>query len=303
MEAVLLQAPPRRPSMADPPTAGEAIDLWVEWKASSGDWVPGVQENVRRMSRRWLQAFGDKPVAAVDELDLERHEMARASAGVAPSTMNQERAFLRSWCKYVRAHRWCKADWNPTVNWKRRLEVVRKKYVPIPADAEARIRQEAEGLQVGWVWRMITFAITTNLRRGAIMALKVGMVSSDADGSYLNAPAAIIKNKKALRIPLSPRAVDAMGPLEGRRPEESLFRAPQKKSQLSYWVKRVMHLAGLDPSCSFHDTRRTFVQRLSRERVPMNVIMKLGGWKRPNTMLEHYCDLAEEEQRRVLGLL
>ncbi len=285
-----LPARERRSPSVPTPFILEAAEDWYQKKSGSGRWCPQVQENVRRYVKRWKPAFGSKPVGELQVLDVELYESERAKTGVAASTLNQERTYLRQFCRWARSHGWLEED--PTMNWEHREEVVRKKYCPLSIREERRLLPKMPR----WLARASKFAIATGLREGTIRAVlwrmaELRRVRRGLRVWILTIPGGIMKTRKDFWIPLSEEAQEAMG--KAKRPEDHIFDLPTK-TMVCYYFKRAVRAAGLDPACSFHDTRRTFVARLSAAGVPMNVIMRLGGWKRPTTMLTHYCELQED---------
>lgn len=293
------------------PNTGDAIRFWLDLKISSGKWCDLTRTNVSRMAGRWIELIGQKKLRSIEVHDIEILEKARSESGIVETSMNQERAYLRQFFRWAHTHHgWMRATQDPAQNWKKRPEIVHRKYVALSQEDEGRFCSASIELKRDWLWRMVVLAIATNLRQGAIRRLTVGMVSRDVDGfAFLNVPYTIIKTKQNRRIPLSPKALAAIGPLEGRQADEILIQGiptgdgDTVKSQICYWTKVAAKRAGIDKAFSFHDTRRTFVARLSRQNVPMHTIMILGGWKRSNTMLDHYCTIQEDEARKVFGML
>jgi integrase len=279
-----------RPSTS--PLFLQAVDDWFRKKSSSGRWSEGVQDNVARFVRAWKESFGAKAVGDLQILEVEAHEARRASrkkGGISASIMNQERAYLRQFLRWAKTHGWIDGD--PTAAWEPREEVVQKKYVPLTLQEEQRLVRCCPR----WLSRAIRFAIATGLRQGTIRKLLWSMVGARVVGGkripVIDIPARIMKTRKNHWIPLADEALDAMG--RAGKPDSPIFFL-KSKSAVCYWFKKAVKAAGIDPACSFHDTRRTFVARLAGEGTPMNLIMRLGAWRRPTTMLIHYTELQEE---------
>jgi len=271
-----------------------AVEDWLRKKAASGRWCPLVEGNARRYARAWKESFRGKRIGDLQILDVELHEARRAARKgqkglISNSSVNQERAFFRQFLKWCRTHNWLSSD--PAAAWETREELVRRKYVPLTLDEEHRFVRKARK----WLGLVVIFAISTGCRLGTIRALTWSMFSArvirNQRVSMLLVPARVMKTRKDHTVVLCEEALAAMG--KPGASEDPIFRLPSN-SMVDYWFKKAARKAGIDPACTFHDTRRTFVARLAAENVPMNVVMKLGGWRRPTTMLTHYCELQEE---------
>lgn len=268
-----------------------AVEDWLRKKASSGRWCPAVEGNARRYARAWKESFHGKCLGDLQLLDVELHETRRAArkGGVSNSAMNQERGFFRQFLKWCRTHGWLSHD--PAAAWEPREELVEKKYVPLSLDEELRFVRKARR----WLARVVVFAIATGCRLGTCRAVTWGMhtvrLIRGRKVHVLVIPARVMKTRKDHTVVLSEEALRVMGAPGGK--EDPIFRLPSN-SMVDYWFKKAARAAGIDPACTFHDTRRTFVARLAAVGTPMHVVMKLGGWRRPTTMLTHYCELGED---------
>lgn len=297
---------PQAVTFNEAPTFREVAEEWYRWKTEGGHWVQGVRENVARMKRRWTEEhFGDVPINEVSTTHVELLEKARAATGIVASSLNLERSYLRACFKWARTHREWGLEDDPLATWLPRTEVVAKEYAPFTAEGEEAFYLVAPP----WLSQITLFAINTGVRRGTLLKLKVGMIhwrtirlstGREKEAAVIHIPARIMKAKKDHKVPLNQNALDAIGSLRGRKPDELLFPGLPGKSVIAHAFKRAVRKAGLPDSCSFHDTRRTFVSRLSAKGVPMHVIMKLGPWSRPTTMLIHYCSLSDDEALQVL---
>lgn len=274
----------------------QAAEDWYRKKVASGRWSEKVAKNVGRYVRSWKASLGARPVGEIQILEMELYEAQRAArkgrkggAQIGAFSLNQERSYLRQFLRWARTHGWIAHD--PTSCWEHREEVVQRKYVPLALEEERRLCRKAPR----WLARIVTVGIATGLRLGTIRALRWSMVGrrqiSVGWVTILTIPPQIMKTRKPHWTVLSHAALEAMGP--AKKPGDAIFTIPSAP-MVAYYFKRSVKAAGLDPACTFHDTRRTFVARLAACGTPMNVVMRLGGWKRPTTMLNHYCELQEE---------
>lgn len=253
----------------------EALKMWQAKKARA--WCPKTAEYVGRLAEGWRSVFGGKEVADVGVLDVERLETERDNGKRSASALNQERTYLRQFFRWAEACGMRQGSC-PASQWTYRRPVVKREYVALTREQEDRLVEEAE---LPWLRAFIRLGVCTGLREGTLRKLDWSMVK---DG-VLEIPAKLMKQRRALRLPLAPRALEAIGPpgagllLPGLPRAETVYRE----------FKRAVWRSGAPRETSPHDLRRTFVARLAAAGVPTHIIMQLGGWRTLGVLVSHYC--------------
>ncbi len=131
-------------------------------------------------------------------------------------------------------------------------------------------------MDVDWLQPIITFAVSTGMRRGEIMNLEKGDI--DLEGRY--ALIRTSKNGDPRAIPLSNRALEAVAKamsvtekVFGEKGGERL-----QPANLEYNFRIAAKRAGLK-DLHFHDLRHTFATRLVRGKADLFALQKLLGHK------------------------
>lgn len=63
-----------------------------------------------------------------------------------------------------------------------------------------------------------------------------------------------------------------------------------------------MARAGL-PQLKFHTLRKTGATILLDAGVPLQVVQRMGGWKKPDVLLRHYAAVSAEQRQRAVSVL
>lgn len=264
-------------------TVRDALGQWFETRKSR--WTLKVADYVKHLTEGWKESFGAVRVAEVGVSEIETHETLRDNGKRSASALNQERTYLRmffSWCK---AHGRMQKEIDPTATWRYRRYEVKREYAPLTREEEERFVK----LAPAWLGRFVTVAICTGLRAGTLRQLTWRMVSEEW---VLEIPSRLIKQKRALRLPLPERARQALGARGG---EGLLFPELPKAAALYKQFKKWAAVAGVNPTASIHDLRRTWVERLTEAGVPIQKIMIMGGWKSMGILLNHYCGTVRDQ--------
>ena len=266
-----------------------ALRRWLRVKA------PNWSEKTRKLVGGWGREWGELwrrnhkvlalEVSALDHWDMESLMLYRVESGRAPSSVNHERRYVRQFV------RWCidrgSLERDVTSTWR-----------PL-GEPEAPVRvlgQEGQARLLTFlrtpVKELTLFAVETGLRLATIrrVAEEPEWDWDDDNGHrWVTIPPGVVKNRRGLSIPLSPRAREALAGLRG----SSLLAV---NSTVWRQFKRGLRRAGLDPAFRFHDLRKTFTQRLRDRGVAAEDVQELGGWRSKGVMLKHYYGEADPER-------
>lgn len=268
----------------------EAVKIWMEWKQA--DWQPDQQERVTYIVKHWLHRWGDKAVAAVDAVAVEELETERLRAGRKPTTLNAEKVQLKAFFKYAMRHGWTAIKDNPAEVWRTRERVIDEEYYCTLSEEE-----EAKLLQVvSPQWRrLILGALGTGLRASALRRLRWEWFRQEPEGWFLTIPAKAMKMKRELAVPVTDKVMEAIGPAQK---EGLVFSAMPERVNLAHRFKMLVYRTSCNPRLKFHDLRATFATRLLDRGVPLTTVMRLGGWKKPDVVLDRYMRKLEAKTAR-----
>jgi len=146
---------------------------------------------------------------------------------------------------------------------------------------------------------MATFALATGLRQANVLGLRWDHIDLGRKAMWVEAPDA--KGKKAIGIPLSIEAINALLSVKGQHPEfcftyqghpvteiKTAFMAACVRASVGR-LSASGHYAGF----TWHGFRHTFATWHFQAGTPDAVIQKLGGWKTAS-MLDKYRHHAVE---------
>lgn len=263
------------------------LKRWIAKKATT--LAPNTLEGLASIVKRWIARIGSRPAGGLSATDVEDVELEPVRLGRSASHLNKERTYFKEFVRYLGE---CGVAPLPSTEiWKKRKEVVKKRYVCLSKEQEASLSEAAPE----WLKAFIAFASSTGLRAGTIRQLSWAHLDN---GGALNVPPEIMKARRPLRLPLSGKAFAAIGP----RGDGPLFPGLPDARRLYYEFKKAVRRAPSVPQhCNVHDLRRTFVGRMLQAGAPTAVVMQLGGWSEESSLIKHY--LAEVEQDAALSYL
>jgi integrase len=251
----------------------------------------------RELLKPLVAYFGDRLMTAIDADATRAYMKQRLGPTVSARTVNREIDLLKGMLrdavpKYLSA--------SPLVGL-RRLRVSTPRRRLLTQAEERKILKACEDAQDRAI---LVLAWDTLTRLGDLL----GLQRSDRKGRwiYITDP----KNGESYEIPLSPRAVRALDAISGSAPFYfAKFRKaansrdwPGSVRQRLEYLCREAHVkyGRKQGGITFHwGTRRTGATRmLVKDRVPLPVVQRLGGWKKPDVLLEIY---AEAEKRDLLS--
>jgi len=254
----------------------DALRTWIEKRGRT--WTPKVTEYVRHLAKGWERVLGVVDVGAVTPRDIERIEAVRDDGIRSGSALNSERGYCKAFFGWAEKMGMCRH--NPVTTWQFRRPEVKREYVCVTPDEEARLIAVAPA----WLGRYIRFGILTGLREGTIRELTWEMLRDSP--LRFEIPGRIMKMRSAHTFPVTPKLLECLGAVTGHGP---IFPDLPRAPLLWKAFKQAVYKAGVNPNTSPHDLRRTFVGRLSAAGVPVQTIMRLGAWKSMSTLLSHYC--------------
>jgi integrase len=299
----------------------EALIKWLPKKRRTLTFASA--EYLTTMVIRWDGAFGDTPLEDLRRADLKLYEESADDGTRGASALNRERGCLRQFFRWCQDHQLMGED--PTVGWRHRKEVVSRQYAPVSRCDERLLCDVACCSGFPWMAPFISFSIATGLRAGTVRQLTWADVEFDEDakcghGRWLPpisrrarhcdlrdrgdlkwavvVPAKLMKTREALRIPLSHKAVYALGAPQAS--SKRLFPEMPDARKLYRQFKEVGKRAGINPASTPHDLRRTWVQRMQEGGASLQETMALGAWKSPGTLLNHYFSPVRDSVAREL---
>lgn len=255
-----------------------------------------------------LRAFFDTtPLTAIDRelvADYLQHRAVKHPGGppvVSVGTANREVDLLKMMLrdavpKYLEA--------SPLVGMKRLKGAARRRRT-LTHDEEKRLLQAATDPQDR---ALIVLGLDTLVRLGDLLDVQ----RTDRTGLWLDIRDP--KNGTAYRVPLSPRAEQALDAIPDTGPYyfAKFRRAVKPRDWRGSVNQRLEHLCkiatppvpfGLQAGVTFHGaTRKTGATRLTVEQhKPLAAVQKLGGWKDPTMLLAIYAEAQESDLLQLVG--
>jgi integrase len=250
-------------------------------------------ETYRWQSEWWTEAFKLRNLTYIDELHPDVIKVIRDQEFARPklrgggkrsvADVNRKIAYLRAVVNAVyREYRWLEGE--PPL------------YRMLPGEIERDMALEpAQVLRLAEVLPepygiMAKFAVATGLRRGNVLKLRWEYV--DLGARMIRLPHQVMKNGKALRLPLNSMAVEILRSQWGKSDEWVFPRADGTvASEVSSKVwDKATKAAGLD-GFRWHDLRHTWATILGESGVSEQEIQRLGGWKDAR-MVKRYANLS-----------
>lgn len=277
--------PGRSPTEGPPIRLREALDLWIgDQTISSGT---RTLATLYLAARQWVEGLGDVALSVVTEQDL-RQYLIRTREHVRATTTNQKRKLLRwfwGWCLRKKL-----ISQNPMVEIPRFKEDPARPRVLEDQELEALLSCARPDVRP-----LFEVAVETGLRQGAVLSLR--WEDLDLETGWLRLSGERQKSGRTLEVPLSPRALEV---LQSTREAVSGQIFHLRKSQVGRLFRRAAHAAGLK-GIKFHDLRKTFLTRLRRRGVPLEVAMELSDHRNIATVLKHYRAVERRDLLAAMG--
>lgn len=250
-------------------------------------------ETYRSQSEWWGEEFKKRGLVYIDELHPDIIRQIRDAEHARPkqrgggkrsvADVNRKIAYLRAVVNSVyREYRWLVGE--PPL------------YRMLPGEIERdTVLEPSEVLRLAEALPdpygvMARFSVATGLRQANVLGMRWEWVSLGE--RMVRLPHVVMKNGKALRIPLNSMAVDILRSQWGKSDEWVFPRAdggPASEVPSKLW-EQALEKAGLE-GVRWHDLRHTWATILGECGVSEQEIQRLGGWKDPR-MVKRYSNLS-----------
>lgn len=257
----------------------QVIDRYLEEKQTLN---PATVSNCKRI----LRFFGDIDIGTISEKRMMDYVLSRRSIA-KPATINRELTILKQIFRQIHRQGLIPKDPSLFVSYEK-MPNIRDRWLTI----------EEESLLISsacdWLKPIIIFAISTGMRRGEILNLRLEAINFKTRTVTLNNT----KNGVNRLVPLTDRALKS---IETNRKEGPAFLRDNRgviNTELEYSFKQACIKASL-LELHFHDLRHTFATRLVQHGVELYTIQRLLGHKNPS-MTQRYAHHSVESQRRAL---
>jgi integrase len=266
-----------------------AVERWINLREATGEWSPDTARNGRYVWRRYSGMLGDRDLRKIDAGDIE--DLFLDARALSPEWSNCRRAFVRGLFSWALRRGFIRRD--PTVDtWPRLAETGETIFRTLSRTEERALCRQLWPAMV----RYVVVAIATGLRRGTLYALDWSMVTADW---ILSIPAGVIKNRRAIRIPINRRAIRALG---RRREAGRLLPGLPTKSKLNLRLLHAAQRAGLSrvEDLTSHQMRRTWVERFRDAGGTAEECMLVQGWSSRNVLISRYWPRCPESRAREI---
>jgi integrase len=237
---------------------------------------------------RWLDRFmGNTHLDQIGPDLIEKIIDDRVAKGLKPASINQILGLVHNICR--RAHReW---QWLDKEVHVRMLKFNNERDRVLSDDEEPRLLAALPS----HLSNIARFALATGLRKTNILGLRWDWV--DLDRKVLTIPASSMKASRHHGIPITEAAMSVLRRNRGKHPDYVFTYKGKRIASISHttWMKSCRK-ARVD-NLHFHDLRRTFGTRLAIAGVPLDAIMRLGGWSSYAILLRRYAHLQPEHLR------
>lgn len=258
----------------------------------------------RAAEARWRAAWENCPLSRLDFQALDKYFRALLDRGWAQSTLRREVGYLRRFLVWCHARGWLAQDLSVglpafTARARRRrvalrpaeihrlLEACRAPYrVPVRGH-----RGEHHGAWTQactpppWLWPLVLAAVRTLLRLGDLLDLRWREV--DLTAGLIQRTQ--IKTGGEVSIPIRG---DLLGWLASRAPQRATDRVFDAPDRTCVWraFKAAVRRAGIQEA-TFHDLRSSGATWLLEEGVPLHLVQAMGGWSRPDVLIQIYAQV------------
>jgi integrase len=248
--------------------------------------------------------FGTHEVAAIDPDLVREYWTARRAAGASVATINREvdvlKAMIRDAApKYV--------DKSPLAGMPR-LKPGEKDTPP----AVRRVLSEADEARLLAVCdpvdrALYVLGVDTLARLGDLLDL------TRADRHGIDLAIRNPKGGKPYTVPLSPRAEQALDALthadahyfakfrRARNPRDWRSSVRQRFERLAAACTPPIPFGLAVGGFTFHGTRKTGATRHARKGTRLDVVQRLGNWRRPDVLLRVYTEVGDADLRAAVG--
>lgn len=287
-EGTFRMIPPCSTANSNGMTFGQFLSEWAGSKRATGK----QGRALRRRSAMWLSVIpAEFPIAQIRPAQISKIFEIYDDGNHAAATLNSERGWLRSFflaaveAEYIVKSPATKRAWP------------RKKGDPVREKRALTLEQEdafCEILEARYV-RLLRFNVCAPLRLNEIRRLLWRYLGEDG---VLRVPPSGRKQGEAYAIPLTSKALEALGPRGN--PNDPIFGdLPKANSCIWRALNKAAKAIGL-PRLSATNLRQTWVARMEASGAPSNMTQRIGGWKTRPVMFNHYFPEVPIETARAL---
>lgn len=236
---------------------------------------------------KWLDTFmGELHLDEITPDVMQSIVEAKREEGNRPETINHTLGLVKNICN--RAKEW---GWTDTTPHIKKLPVNNERTRVLSEDEEIRLLRALPA----HLRDIVCFALATALRRGNVLGLRWEHV--DFDREVLTIPGSEMKAGLALGIPLNSTAMSILRRNRGHPTHVFTYEdRPINRPSHATW-QRSLRRAKIE-DLTFHDLRRTAATRWAIAGVPLDAIMRLGGWSDYSVLLKRYAHLQPEHLRQ-----
>lgn len=247
-------------SEAERTTLGEALE---RYRREITPTKKGAKRESERIGRLLKNPLACRFLASLRGADLAAYRDAQLARGLSPITVNNDLIVLSHLFTVARKEWRMESLGNP-VGSIRRPKLPRPRTRRLPPSEERRLLDAAGPT----LRRAIVLAVETGMRAGEI----VGLLHDDVDLSARVARLDDTKNGESRLVPLSPRALEALGP---SGPGRVVNLTTSGLSHAFHDLCRALNIEGL----RFHDLRREAVSRLFERGLNVAEVAAISGHK------------------------
>jgi integrase len=273
------------PKAGPPRKLGAAFDEYARWCEANR---PNAAKKRRAMTKRLLASLGDKPLADVTALDVERFKRDRRAAGrlrrkkegakaetapCASATVNRELEVFRHFFGLAVAWGWVTHEQARTLRGVRKLKEPPGRVRYLATDEEGRLL----GALPVQVRRIVTTGLLSGMRQAEIVKLRREHL--DLDSGTITLPTS--KANKVRRVFVNAALADVLrAALAESEGSPFVFVNRKKKPYTTDGVRvmfrRAVRKVGL-VNFRFHDLRHTTATRLLQGGVGLDVVADVLG--------------------------
>ncbi len=268
----------------------EALDGWLESLALRCS--PYTLRGLQSLVNRWVATWGSTPVHALTPEVLEAYFSHRAKVAKATS-VNHEAVCLRWFLKkYCLPHGYITRD--PMIYVERVPEPERRIRVLTPEEETTLLGQLSPE-----VAQFCVVAVETGLRLRTLLELDWAWI--DLQRGWLVIPAEAMKRRRDYDAPLSLRSLEVLSTraIQSRSTTAAGRVFSVSRRMVDYAWRKAARETGIH--AHFHDLRKTFLTRLCRRGVRLEVAMRLSDHRDIATVLKVYREVGGDELLSALG--
>jgi integrase/recombinase XerD len=319
---------PANPEQGPTRTLGDLVDDYLAVLEARGR-SKSYRRRVGRAIRKALEACGCNGVGDITPARLARHLTALESQGLSPRTINDHRAAVAAWARWLVSEGLLERD--PFLGLPRRNEAVGRRNARVALDeievgfllAGARVagdrvalskrrRDKAGQIRVGrtsirvphreWLYRL---ALATGLRAGELSSLTPDSFSIVGQEGLVTVEAEKSKRRRRDVLPLPSTMCDELGVWlvdlpRGVRIWPNLHRAAEiVRADLRAGGGEVLGEERIQ-AIDFHCLRHTFVSRLAAGGLPPKVVQTLSRHSTVTLTMDRYAHVDQQALRSAV---